>query len=91
MCKQHVSQDDPENSIGVQNVEAGDAMQDFKDFDEKIDTEINICEMIKNLNMDQKRVCDTVISTVQSESRLRLYVSGEGGTGKSFLIKIIRC
>nr|XP_012228366.1 PREDICTED: uncharacterized protein LOC105675661 [Linepithema humile] len=29
--KQHESQDDPDNPIGVQNIEAGEAMQDFKD------------------------------------------------------------
>jgi len=33
--QQHVSQDDPNNSIDVQNVEAGKAMQDFKDLGNK--------------------------------------------------------
>ncbi|XP_026824779.1 uncharacterized protein LOC113561784 [Ooceraea biroi] len=56
--QKNVSQDDPDNPIGVQNIEAGEAMQDFRDLDNSIS---------------------------------RLYVSGEGGTGKSFLIKTIKC
>ncbi|EZA51322.1 DNA repair and recombination protein pif1, mitochondrial [Ooceraea biroi] len=48
--------------------------------------------MIANLNTDQKRIFDSVIDTVRSDnSILRLYVSGEDGTGKSFLIKTIKC
>ncbi|XP_067211476.1 ATP-dependent DNA helicase PIF1-like [Linepithema humile] len=90
--KQHESQDDPDNPIGVQNIiEAGEAMQDFKDLCDK-NKKIDVLEMIEKLNMDQKRVFDRVITTVESDdSRLRLYVSGEGGTGKSYLIKTIRC
>lgn len=83
------SQDDPENPIGVQNIEADGAMQDFKDLGEKIIPEIDVIEMKTKLNTDQKRVFDRVIDTVQSDkSILRLY--GEDGTGKSFLIKIIK-
>ncbi|XP_066600982.1 ATP-dependent DNA helicase pif1-like [Prorops nasuta] len=48
--------------------------------------------MISELNSDQKRVFDKVTKTVSTDNEiLRLYVSGEGGTGKSFLIKTIRC
>jgi len=53
--KQHVSQDDPNNPIGVQNVEAGETMQDFKDLGNKCE-EIDIFEMISKLNADQRRV-----------------------------------
>jgi len=28
----NMSQDDPDNPIGIQNIEAGEAMQDFKDW-----------------------------------------------------------
>jgi len=88
--KQHVSQDDPNNPIGVQHVEAGEAMQDFKDLGNKCE-EVDINEMISKLNADQRRVFDKVTNTVMSDkSILRLYVSGEGGTGKSFLIKTIK-
>ncbi|RLU15902.1 hypothetical protein DMN91_011658 [Ooceraea biroi] len=89
--KQHVSQDDPDNPIGVQNIEAGEAMQDLKDLSDKCVEQIDICEMISKLNADQRRVFDRVINAVTSnESLLRLYVGG-GGTGKSFLIKTIKC
>jgi len=87
--KQCELQDDPDNPIGVQNIEA---IQDFKEFGDKNIQDIDISEMIAKLNMDQKRVFDKVITSVRSEnSILRLYVSGEGGTGKSYLIKTIKC
>ncbi|XP_070528970.1 uncharacterized protein [Cardiocondyla obscurior] len=89
--QKNVSQDDPDNPIGIQNIEAGEAMQDFRDLGEKIDN-IDVSEMIAKLNANQLRVFDRVIDTVRSkDSILRLYVSGEGGTGKSFLIKTIKC
>jgi len=48
--------------------------------------------MIAKLNIDQRRVFDRIIDTVSSDnSILRLHVSREGGTGKSFLIKTIKC
>jgi len=88
--KQRVSQDDPNNPISVQNVEAGKAMQDFKDLGNKCE-EIDISEMISKLNADQRRVFDKVTKTVTSGKILQLYISGEGGSGKSFLIKTIKC
>jgi len=84
--QKNVSQDDPNNPVGIQNIEAGEAMQDFRDLGKKID----VSEMIAKLNMDQRRVFDRIIDTVSSDnSILGLYVSGEGG--KSFLIKTIKC
>jgi len=48
--------------------------------------------MISKLNADQRRIFDKVTNTLTSDkSLLRLYVSGEGGIGKSFLIKTIKC
>ena len=55
--QKNVSQDDPDNPIGAQNVEAGEAMQDFRDLDNKMDEKIDVSEMIAKLNADQKRVC----------------------------------
>jgi len=73
-------------------MEADEAMQDFRDLGKKIDEKIDVSEMIAKLNMNQRRVFDRVIDTVSSDnSILRLYVNGEGGTGKSFLIKTIKC
>ncbi|XP_018403016.1 PREDICTED: ATP-dependent DNA helicase PIF1-like [Cyphomyrmex costatus] len=88
--KQNTSQDDPDNPIGVQNIiQAGDAMQDFKDLGDK--QEIDLSEMISKLNADQRRVFNRVTDTISSDKEiLRLYVSGEGGTGKSFLIQTIK-
>jgi len=78
-----VSQDDPDNPIDVQNIQAGEAMQDFKDLVKKFHEEIDISEMISKLNTDQKRVFDRVINIVMLDKELlRLYVSGEGGTAK---------
>ncbi|KAL6433602.1 hypothetical protein ACFW04_006589 [Cataglyphis niger] len=83
----------PENPVGVQYIQADKAMQDFKDFGNKMIREIDVSKMITKLNTDKKRVFDRVINTVNSDDKsiLRLYVSGEGGTGKSFLIKTIKC
>jgi len=48
--------------------------------------------MVTQLNIDQKRIFDRITAGISDENNevLRLYVSGEGGTGKSFLIKTIR-
>jgi len=65
-------------------------MQDFKDLSNK--QEIYISEILLKLNADQRRVFDRVTNTIMSgKSLLRLYISGKGGTGKSFLIKTIKC
>jgi len=41
---------------------------------------------------DQKKVFDRITSTVMlGKSLLQLYVNGEKGTGKIFLIKTIKC
>ncbi|KAL6419330.1 hypothetical protein ACFW04_013914 [Cataglyphis niger] len=63
--------DDPENPIGVQYIEAGEAMQDFKYFADKIIREIDVSDnkMIAKLNMDQKRVFDRIINTVNSDDK----------------------
>ncbi|XP_067216237.1 uncharacterized protein [Linepithema humile] len=67
-------------------------MQDFKDLGDKNIKDINVSEMIAKLNIDQKRVFDRVITIIGSDkSILRFYVSGEGGTGKSYLIKTVKC
>ena len=90
--KKNVSLDDPDNPIGAQNVKAGEAMQDFRDLGNKMEEKIDVSEMIAKLNADQKGVFHRVIDTVRSDnSILRMFVSGEGGTGKNFLIKTIKC
>ena len=83
--------DAPDNPLHFLPLDADEAMNDLKDIDKKLQS-VDISQMISKLNHDQKRIFDTVTNTVNSERNvLRLYVSGEGGTGKSFLIKTIRC
>ncbi|XP_029661949.1 uncharacterized protein LOC115234770 [Formica exsecta] len=66
-------------------------MRDFKDVGNKF--EGNVDEMVTQLNIDQKLIFDRITAGISDDNSevLRLYVSGEGGTGKSFLIKTIRC
>ncbi|XP_066599998.1 uncharacterized protein [Prorops nasuta] len=72
-------------------IEVEAAMKDFQDVQNKYE-DLDVLQMISELNSDQKRVFDKVTETVSTDNEiLRLYVSGEGGTGKSFLIKTIRC
>lgn len=48
--------------------------------------------LISSLNEDQRRVFNHITSTIQSEDTppLRHFVSGVGGTGKSYLIKTLK-
>ncbi|KYQ48169.1 DNA repair and recombination protein pif1, mitochondrial [Trachymyrmex zeteki] len=65
-------------------------MKDLNDFG-KIDVPIDLSQMMSRLNEDQKRIFDRVCQVLQNKNQiLRLYVSGEGGTGKSFLIETIK-
>ncbi|XP_025267781.1 ATP-dependent DNA helicase PIF1-like [Camponotus floridanus] len=90
-----VTKDEDENNcldvLECVPVEIEGAMKDFKDIGNKFD-EVNVEEMIMQLNIDQKRIFDTITNGIFDENSdvFRLYVSGEGGTGKSFLIKAIR-
>ena len=61
-------------------------MKDFKDIDDKIN-ESNLEKIIS-----QKRIFNIVTGALKAgnEELLRLYVSGEGRTGKSFFIYAIR-
>ncbi|XP_044594803.1 uncharacterized protein LOC123272168 [Cotesia glomerata] len=50
-----------------------------------------LADMINNMNADQMKVFEKIKNNVLSDNtKLRLYVSGEGGTGKSFLINVIK-
>ena len=78
--------------------EAQEAMADFEaaliDHDDT-----NVDAMIENLNEDQLRVFNTVRNSVHAQcltsqadntEPLRMFISGCGGTGKSYLIKTIK-
>ena len=82
--------DQGDHPIECVPVETVGAMKDFKDAGNKFDCG-DLAEMISELNNDQKQIFDKVTkSSTSNDNILRLYVSGEGGTGKSFLIKTIR-
>lgn len=84
---------DDEAVLECQPVEADEAMKNFKDIEDNVKTD-DLEEILSKLNQDKKRVFDTVtnvLKTNEINEILRLYVSGEGGTGKSFLIHAIRC
>ena len=67
------------------------AMDEFRHIDDQV-FEKNVPQYESEMNVDQKRVFDKVTPTLRAEKAdvpfLRLYVSGERGTGKSFLIII---
>lgn len=67
-------------------VEAVNAMEDFRIVKDSV-SEDELEKMIKGLNVDQKRIFDTICrALLDTNAILRLFVSGTGGTGKSFLI-----
>ena len=75
-----------------------EAMNDFEDLMVHVDP-ATIDDMIEKLNSDQTRIFDKVKTIIKSQQTvgssgdaeiLRLFVSGCGGTGKSYLIKTIR-
>ena len=75
-----------------------EAMNDFEDLMVRVDP-ATIDDMIEKLNSDQTRIFDKVKTIIKSQQTvgssgdaeiLILFVSGCGGTGKSYLIKTIR-
>ena len=73
-------------------------MEEFNEIFKKISIN-NVDTMISNLNLDQLKVFKTVTRSIKAQisdaadvnaHTVRLFVSGCGGTGKSFLIKTIR-
>lgn len=78
--------------------EAQEAMADFEAaLMDNDDADVN--EMIENLNEDQLRIFDRIknhvhtqctLSQTENVQPLRMFISGCGGTGKSYLIKTIK-
>ena len=77
-------------------------MQDVQDMNDSSDDDITLDERVQMLNMDQKRIYEKVkmhlLHLLSHESEecscdfkpLRMFVSGVGGTGKSFLIHALK-
>ena len=97
--EQNASKEAVENDPLLYGVtEVQEAMADFEAAlidDENADVDA----MIENLNEDQLRIFNTVRNHVQTQCKssqienaeaLRMFISGCGGTGKSYLIKTIK-
>lgn len=86
------SNDNRDNPLGFQPVEANLAMQELNNAEGQLQ-DIDVSDMISQLNPEQDAIFETVMTTLISgcSEPLRMFVSGAGGTGKSFLIKTIRC
>ena len=87
-----------EEPLRYVSTEVQKAMADFEDLVYHVNPE-DIQDMIGQLNEDQLRVFNRVKTTIEAQvstevkvdtELCRLFVSGCGGTGKSFLIKTIR-
>jgi len=83
--------EDEESAFGgcaINTVEA--AMQDVIDAHRNMNCQES--SIMTDLNTDQRRIVDTVLHQVSQteESVCRLIVSGEGGTGKSRVIHVLR-
>ena len=82
--------------------EAKHAMKDIQDMNQKMPDSLTLQEQEEMLNADQKRVYDNIRNTLihQKEHEegqclcdykpFTMFVSGVGGTGKSFLIEAIK-
>lgn len=78
--------------LGCGPIEAEGAMMEFQAAVQKVDNMANGLHKVAALNADQKRVFDTTTAAISSNDKiLRLYVSGEGGTGKSHLLDALVC
>lgn len=65
--------------------------KELKDAAEKLQIDFTLTDMIKQMNSDHMRVFEKIKMEIQSNgTKVRLYVSGEGGTGKNFFIKVIK-
>lgn len=86
------SNDGIDNPLGYQPVEANLAMNEFNNVAAHED-EVDVSDLVSQLNDEQEIIFDKVMNTflADNDEVLRLFVSGAGGTGKSFLIKTIRC
>lgn len=98
------NQDDantPENAMDFEAIGAEIAADEYKDLNNNKTTDVPLDALVAQLNVEQREVFDHVTSVVRESIEnpkaivpedlevLRHYVSGEGGTGKSFVIEAI--
>jgi ATP-dependent DNA helicase PIF1 len=85
--------DDPSNAMcGHEHNEAENVMTEITTAMQQArmtSTTNDVNNTIKQLNIDQKRIFDKLKSSIEKEEPIQLFVTGCGGTGKSFLIAAI--
>ena len=102
----HASPSQPEDDVELGNQGLRSGLRDFEIVNDRstIKSHQELESFVKTLNIDQKRVYDKVIKHIEHMVRhrdkecmgkecsrpLNLYVSGFGGTGKSYLIKALQ-
>lgn len=69
-------------------MEVENAMNDLQDYANRVD-ESSLSQNISMLNSDQLRIFNKITESLQNGTRIRTFMSGFGGTGKSLLIKTI--
>jgi hypothetical protein len=91
---EELQEDGPDNPLDFEANEAANAMDDLRLENIAANSDADVEEMVKQLNTDQIRVFQYVTDTLSGKNCntpiLRHYISGTGGTGKSFLIACIR-
>ena len=78
--------------LGCVPQEVENAMNDFQGINEaqNADGIKDAQNLINSMNCDQQRIVDKVMKAVKNENEIcRLFCSGEAGTGKSAIIKIL--
>ena len=95
--------DDEDDGPTIAGIEAQAAMKDVQDLQANSTEKISLDKRISMLNKDQARIFQCVADHLRHQQRhesgvctcshlksLQMFVSGVGGTGKSFLIEAIR-
>ena len=98
-----VQEEENKEADGLQVLgEAKSAMQDMQDMDANPPNALTLEQRVDMLNADQRRVYDSISSHLSHQKRhedsecqcdmnsLTMFVSGVGGTGKSFLIEAVK-
>ncbi|XP_058863591.1 uncharacterized protein LOC117970172 isoform X1 [Acipenser ruthenus] len=85
--------EEPENPVCFAPLQAAEAVAEFRDVAAQPLLQ-NVQDMLTRLNKDQQRVFDHIAKTLQQQTEtnasiLRMFVSGTGGTGKTFLIQTV--
>ncbi|XP_014299180.2 uncharacterized protein LOC103578710 [Microplitis demolitor] len=90
-CHDDQAEDLKSTSADCDPAETNAIAKELNDAVQKQDENHTLADMINKMNVDQIRVFEKIKRGVLSnDTKIRLYVSGEGGTGKSFVINVIK-